>query len=130
MKTLFAIAVGASLLHSPAFAASSDRLQETVITAKTMSRDKDGNTTTCAGQATLEQGSLRMQGDTIIVQTDADGYKTITLTAAAGATARARQQLDGADAGWFEGEGKTIVYDERLGRWNVDGTIRMARTPG
>jgi hypothetical protein len=71
-----------------------------------------------------------MRGDVLVVQADADGYKTITLTAADGATAHARQKLDGANAGWFEGEGKKIVYEERLGRWNVDGTIRMAHTPG
>ena len=130
MKRLFAFVAAACLVQSAAVADAADRLHEAILTGSTLTANNTARTTLVTGKATLEQGSLRIAGDSLLIHNDADGYKTVTMVAAPGATGTFRQKVDGASGGWVEATGKRIVYDERLGRIDVDGELRMTHTPG
>ena len=47
------------------------------------------------------------------------------MTAAAGKTATVRKKLPGQGAGWIDGEGGKIIYEEKLQRLFVDGKVRL-----
>lgn len=111
--TLAAFLLPASLLlmlWAPAcFAERADRDKPMHLEADQMLIDDAQQISTFIGNVRLEQGTLLIRGDKIVVVQDKDGFKHGT---AYGNTASFRQKREGLDE-YVEGYGERIEYDTR-----------------
>jgi lipopolysaccharide export system protein LptA len=125
MKKIFAAAM-LSLLAFHAGAEKADSLKQAVIDFNSLDVDEVTQTRILTGNVVLTRGTLIMKSDKALVQEAADGYMTVTLTAAPGKMATFRQKKDGGPDLWVEGQAQRIEYDERteLAKLFNNATIR------
>jgi len=97
------------LAAAPAQAESADRDKPVNLEADRVTVDETKQTATFVGNVVLTQGTLTIRGDRMIVQQDADGFKTGT---AYGNLASFRQKRDGIDE-YVEGYAERIEYDSK-----------------
>ncbi len=107
----FALACFTTLLAltSPAFAERADREKPVNLEADRITVDDARKMQTFEGRVTLQQGTLTIWADKIIVSQDADGFQKGIAT---GKLARFRQKRDNKNE-WVEGEAERIEHDAR-----------------
>ena len=93
----------------PAQAEKADRSKPVNLEADRVTVDESKQTATFEGNVVLTQGTLMIRGDRMIVQQDADGFKT---GVAQGNLASFRQKRDGLDE-YVEGFAERIEYDSK-----------------
>jgi len=125
MKRWILLALAASLVPAAALAEPAVLAENAVMHSQHAVMDPARRSSTLTGNVRLDTETLHMRGDTLHMHSDADGFKTYTLTAAAGKTATVRKKLPGQGAGWIDGEGGKIIYEEKLQRLFVDGKVRL-----
>ena len=94
---------------APAHAEKADRNKPVNLEADRVTVDESKQTATFEGNVVLTQGTLTIRGDRMIVQQDADGFKT---GVAQGNLASFRQKRDGLDE-YVEGFAERIEYDSK-----------------
>lgn len=95
-------------VSGPALALSTDKNQPAVIDAAEVEFDFKTGTRTYTGNVRIEQGSLRLQADKLVVKFANEKVQTAT---AWGRPVKFRQRPDGKDEDIY-GEGKRMVLDE------------------
>jgi lipopolysaccharide export system protein LptA len=104
------LALTLGLLAAPAAQAEqADRNKPVNLEADRVTVDETKQTATFEGNVVLTQGTLTIRGDRMIVQQDADGFKTGT---AYGNLASFRQKREGIDE-YAEGYAERIEYDSK-----------------
>jgi lipopolysaccharide export system protein LptA len=98
---------------APARAEKADSFKQTEIAAKNGSFDNVKRTGLWNGDVVLTKGTLIMKSGRALVTEDPQGYKFVTLWAAAGQLATFRQKRDGGDDLWMEGEAERIEYNDK-----------------
>ncbi|NBR27141.1 MAG: lipopolysaccharide transport periplasmic protein LptA [Betaproteobacteria bacterium] len=93
----------------PAHAERSDRSKPVNLEADRVTVDESKQTATFEGNVVLTQGTLMIRGDRMIVQQDAEGFKT---GVAQGNLASFRQKREGLDE-YVEGFAERIEYDSK-----------------
>ena len=94
---------------TPALAERSDRSKPVNLEADRVTVDESKQTATFEGNVVLTQGTLMIRGDRMIVQQDADGFKS---GIAHGKLASFRQKREGYDE-FIEGFAERIEYDSK-----------------
>lgn len=94
---------------TPAHAEKGDRSKPVNLEADRVTVDESKQTATFDGNVVLTQGTLTIRGDRMIVQQDADGFKT---GIAQGNLASFRQKREGYDE-YVEGFAERIEYDSK-----------------
>lgn len=100
------------LVAAPAQAERADRAKPVNLEADRVTVDENKQTATFEGNVVLTQGTLMIRGDRMIVQQDADGFKSGT---AHGNLASFRQKREGFDE-YVEGYAERIEYDSKADR--------------
>jgi lipopolysaccharide export system protein LptA len=104
------LALGCAVLAiTPALAERNDRTKPVNLEADRVTVDESKQTATFEGNVVLTQGTLMIRGDRMIVQQDADGFKSGT---AHGKLASFRQKREGYDE-YIEGFAERIEYDSK-----------------
>ena len=107
---IYSLALACGLLAAfPALAERADRDKPVNLEADRVTVDETKQTATFDGNVVLTQGTLTIRGDRMIVQQDADGFKTGT---AQGKLASFRQKREGLDE-YVEGFAERIEYDSK-----------------
>jgi len=109
MRQLLPLLVGSLLVCTPALAERGDRSKPVNLEADRVTVDESKQTATFDGNVVLTQGTLMIRGDRMIVQQDADGFKT---GVAQGNLASFRQKREGYDE-YVEGFAERIEYDSK-----------------
>ena len=117
------LAALAVLWCGPSHAEKADRDKPIHIEADSVFIDDAKQTSLFEGKVELTQGTLRIEGEKIVVQQDAQGYKHCTAT---GKTASFRQRHEGSDE-LMEGYGERIEYDTRAETVDFLGQARVKR---
>ena len=105
----FVLVAGALLAAAPACAERADRDKPVNLEADQVTVDDNKQTATFIGKVVLTQGTLTIRGDRMIVQQDADGFKT---GVAYGNLASFRQKREGFDE-YIDGFAERIEYDSK-----------------
>jgi lipopolysaccharide export system protein LptA len=114
MRTLLMVVLAIHTL--PVMADSADRDQPTIIEADRGVFDELKQVNVVSGRATLTKGTLRITGERMEMRVGPDGYRSATVTAAAGALATFRQRRDANRPGieeYVEGTAERIEWDEK-----------------
>jgi lipopolysaccharide export system protein LptA len=107
---ILVLPLACGLLAAPAVQAEkADRDKPVNLEADRVTVDETKQTATFDGNVVLTQGTLMIRGDRMIVQQDADGFKTGIAT---GNLASFRQKRDGLDE-YVEGFAERIEYDSK-----------------
>ncbi len=106
---LLALACALLCTVMPAHAEKGDRGKPVNLEADRVTVDESKQTATFDGNVVLTQGTLTIRGDRMIVQQDADGFKT---GIAQGNLASFRQKREGYDE-YVEGFAERIEYDSK-----------------
>lgn len=88
-RLLLCAVLALSGYHSPAFSLASDRAQSITIMSDSAERDEQKGTTTYAGNVIMEQGSMRIDAEKVVI------YNTknkVTKIVASGTPARYQQK--------------------------------------
>ena len=101
--------VSALFAAAPAQAEKGDRSKPVNLEADRVTVDESKQTATFEGNVVLTQGTLMIRGDRMIVQQDAEGFKT---GVAQGNLASFRQKREGLDE-YVEGFAERIEYDSK-----------------
>lgn len=96
-------------LSSPVFAERADREKPVNLEADRITVDDAKKLQTFEGHVTLQQGTLTIWADKIVVSQDSDGFQKGIAT---GKLARFRQKRDGKEE-WVNGEAERIEHDAR-----------------
>ncbi len=99
-------------LALPAHAEKADREKPMNIEADRMSMDDINKVQVFEGNVVLNQGTLQMRTNRLVVTQDADGFQKGVSTGGAGGLARFKQKRDGVDE-YMEGEAERIDHDTR-----------------
>jgi len=94
---------------APAHAERGDRSKPVNLEADRVTVDESKQTATFEGNVVLTQGTLMIRGDRMVVQQDAEGFKT---GVAQGNLASFRQKREGLDE-YVEGYAERIEYDSK-----------------
>lgn len=108
MRHRIVIFLAAALASMPALALKSDSSQPAIIDASEVEFDFKTGTRTYTGNVRIEQGTLRLQADKLVVKFANDKVQTAT---AWGNPAKFRQRPDGKNEDVY-GEGKRMLLDE------------------
>ena len=114
MRLLLLIALALTVVAARAERA--DRDQPTIIEADRGVFDELKQVNVVSGRVTLTKGTLRITGERMEMRVAPDGYRSATVTAAAGALATFRQRRDASRPGieeYVEGEAERIEWDEK-----------------
>ncbi len=103
------LVAGALMAAAPACAERADRDKPVNLEADQVTVDDNKQTATFIGKVVLTQGTLTIRGDRMIVQQDADGFKT---GVAFGNLASFRQKREGFDE-YIDGFAERIEYDSK-----------------
>lgn len=106
MRTVLFIA---ALVAAQAHALSTDRDQPAVIEADEVEMDFRSGLRTYKGNVIVEQGTLYIRGDKMVVKVKDEAMESATVW---GSPAKFRQRPDGKDED-VEGEGKKIILNEK-----------------
>ncbi|WP_028874090.1 lipopolysaccharide transport periplasmic protein LptA [Tepidiphilus margaritifer] len=74
------------------------------------------------GNVHLQQGTLEIWGDRVVVTQDEQGFKTGVATAQGGKLAKFKQKRDNGE--WVTGEGERLEYDARTSKVKLIGRAR------
>ena len=99
-------------LALPAHAEKADREKPMNIEADRMSMDDINKVQVFEGNVVLNQGTLQMRTNRLVVTQDADGFQKGVATGGADGLARFKQKREGVDE-YLEGEGERIDHDAR-----------------
>lgn len=103
-------AVLLSIYAFPAFAERADREKPINIEADRINVDDVKKVQVFDGNVVLNQGTLQIRANRIVVTQDADGFQKGTALGGANGLARFRQKREGKDD-FVEGEGERIEHD-------------------
>ena len=109
------------MVAAAAWALPEDAEQPIHILAESAEIQRQEGRIVYLGSVRVEQGSLRVQAERMVVDYDAGKVFRITAT---GAPARYRQDLE-ADAGQVEADASTIVYHTRESRIDLKGNASL-----
>lgn len=107
-RRIFIIVAALLSVNGTALALSTDKNQPAVIDASEVEFDFKTGTRTYTGNVRIEQGTLRLQADKLVVKFANDKVQTAT---AWGRPVKFRQRPDGKDEDVY-GEGKRMLLDE------------------
>ena len=113
--TKFPYAFAALLLAAVALSANAekaDREKPINIEADRMSMDDIKKVQSFEGNVVLNQGTLQIRTNRLVITQDADGFQKGVATGGADGLARFRQKREGVDE-YMEGEGERIEHDAR-----------------
>ncbi|HIU37935.1 MAG TPA: lipopolysaccharide transport periplasmic protein LptA [Candidatus Aphodousia faecigallinarum] len=128
MKFITLAALCLTLLFPVAHAESQDREKPIEIQANHFFGDELKQTATYSGSVRLDQGTLRLTGQKLILQETPSGYRKGTLT---GHLATFRQKRDPKIKGveeWISGQAEQIVYEEQTGIVTLTGQAVVERS--
>jgi len=111
------------LLSPPTLAKKSDREQPVRIDADRITVDERERVHRFEGGVLLQQGTLEIRADEVIVTQDDQGFRTGTAIGK-GRLATFRQQKEGSDE-WITGEAERLIYDARAERLTLTGKARV-----
>ena len=126
MKTLFkqSLVIGlASMITSVAFALPSDRQQPIQLVADKVTYNEKTGLSTYSGNVIIDQGTMRLQANSIVAMSSNDkkGIETITAT---GSPARFQQKVD-TNKGLAKGHADKIVYNAQTGIVTLTGNALL-----
>lgn len=133
LKNSAMVVIGCSLTVGIAHALPSDRNQQITLSADRATYNDKTGLTTYSGNVLIQQGTMKLQADSIVAQLNAKReIQTITAT---GRPAKFQQQIH-ADKGIARGEAQKIVYSADTGiitlsggaYLNQDGAVMRAET--
>ena len=111
-KIPYALAVLVIVLSLPVHAEKGDREKPINLEADRISMDDIKKVQIFEGNVILNQGTLQIRTNRLVVTQDADGFQKGVATGGANGLARFRQKRDGKDE-YIEGEGERIEHDAR-----------------
>ncbi|WP_111891837.1 lipopolysaccharide transport periplasmic protein LptA [Acinetobacter sp. MB5] len=120
IKTVFnAVILGAlSCTAMSAFALPTDRNQPISLVADRATYNDKTGYTTYSGNVVIEQGSMKLQADSVTAQLNKS--RQISTVTANGHPARFQQKMD-VNKGLARGEGQKIIYDADTGIVTLSG---------
>jgi lipopolysaccharide export system protein LptA len=126
MKALLkqSLVVGlASMMTHVAFALPSDRQKPIQLFADKVTYNEKTGLSTYSGNVIIEQGTMRLQANSIVAISSKDkkGIETIT---ADGSPAKFQQQVD-ANKGLAKGQAQKIVYNAQTGIITLTGNAQL-----
>lgn len=128
MKQLL-IAAFALTLSAGAGALQTDSAQPIAVHADKFNGDEVRQTAVYSGDVIVDQGSMRITGDTLTLRITPKGYRQATVS---GTLSRFRQQRDPDPKNpvdeWVHAEARQIVYDEETDTITLTGSARLSRT--
>ena len=128
MKKLLAAAL-ALTLSAGAQALQTDSAQPIAVHADKFNGDEVKQTAVYSGDVVVDQGSMRITGDTLTLRITPKGYRQATVT---GAPTKFRQQRDPDPKNpvdeWVHAEAARIVYDEETDTITLTGAARLSRS--
>jgi lipopolysaccharide export system protein LptA len=105
----------------PALPLKEDANKPIHIIGRTAEMDRAAQTLVYRGDVRIDQGSLRVVADTMVVEYEADQVVRITAT---GSPARYQQQLEG-DQGHVHANAKQIVYHTQTEALDLQGQAQL-----
>lgn len=126
-KHIFAalfVALSISVVH----AETQDRQKPIEIQANHFFGDEIKQVATYTGAVRVDQGTMRLTGQKLVLQETATGYRKGTLT---GNLATFRQRRDQKIKGveeWISGQAEEIIYEERTGIVTLTGKAIVERS--
>lgn len=99
-------------LALPAHAEKADREKPINLEADRMSMDDIKKVQIFEGNVVLNQGTMQIRTNRLVITQDADGFQKGVATGGADGLARFRQKREGVDE-YVEGEGERIEHDAR-----------------
>ncbi|CAM4271181.1 lipopolysaccharide transport periplasmic protein LptA [Acinetobacter dispersus] len=117
LKQVTCVAVVA-LSSTASFALPSDRNQQLSLVADRATYNDKSGVTTYTGNVVIEQGTMKLQADSIVA--NLNSKKEIQIITAKGQPAKFQQQMD-ANKGLARGEAQTIVYNADTGILTLTG---------
>lgn len=114
----FTCIAAAALFSSSSFALPSDRNQQLSLVADRATYNDRTGITTYTGNVVIEQGTMRLQADSIIATLNSK--KEIQTITAKGQLAKFQQQID-TNKGLARGEAQQIVYNADTGILTLSG---------
>ena len=118
------IAVGLAGAAVQTFALPSDRNQPVSLEADKATFNEKTGITTYTGNVVIQQGTLKLQADTIVANLNTN--KQIQSVTAQGAPARFQQQINSKDA-LAKGEGRKIIYNAQTGILTLSGKAFLSQ---
>ena len=107
-----------ALSSAASFALPSDRNQQLSLVADRATYNDKTGVTTYTGNVVIEQGTMKLQADSIVA--NLNSKKEIQIITAKGQLAKFQQQMD-ANKGLARGEAQTIVYNADTGIITLTG---------
>lgn len=107
----------------PAGAERADRTKPVKLEADRVTVDEAKQTAVFEGNVILSQGTLTIRGDRLVVQQDADGFKS---GSARGNLASFRQKREGHNE-YIEGYAERIEYDSKADRLQMFNRARLKK---
>ena len=101
-----------AVLALPAHAEKADREKPINLEADRMSMDDIKKVQIFEGNVVLNQGTMQIRTNRLVITQDADGFQKGVATGGADGLARFRQKREGVDE-YVEGEGERIEHDAR-----------------
>ena len=111
------------LIMPPCQAEQNDRTQPMHIEADQVVMKETEQTSTFTGNVEINQGTLQIRGDKIVISQDAQGNKLALIY---GSTASFRQKREGLDE-YVEGYGERIEYDTLKQTVEIYGKAQLKR---
>lgn len=107
-----------------AWALPSDRNQQISLVADRATYNEQSGVTTYSGNVVIEQGTMRLQADSIVAKLNAN--REISTITATGRPAKFQQQID-AKKGLARGQAQKIVYDASTGIITLSGSAYLVQ---
>ncbi len=107
-----------------AWALPSDRNQQISLLADRATYNEKTGVTTYSGNVVIEQGTMRLQADSIVAQLNAN--REISTITANGRPAKFQQQVD-VKKGLARGQAQKIVYDAQTGIITLSGSAYLVQ---
>ena len=116
------IALSGALITSAAYALPSDRNQSISLVADRATFNEKTGVTTYSGNVIIEQGTLKIQANSIVAKLNAK--RDINTITANGSPARFQQQVS-ANKGIAKGQAQQIVYNAETGIITLTGNALL-----
>lgn len=128
MKRIALFTLLLALAVPAVYAESKDREKPIEVQANHFYGDELKQTATYTGSVRVDQGTMRLTGQKLVLQETASGYRKGTLT---GQLATFRQRRDQKVKGveeWISGKAEQIVYEEQTGIVTLTGQALVERS--
>ncbi len=120
------LAAGCLLPAPAAYAERADRDKPITLEADHMTIDDLKHVQVYEGKVVMQQGTLAIHADRIVVTQDADGFHHGVATVAAGSLVYFREKRDGVDE-YVEGWGERVEYDDKTDHAELFVRARLKR---